>query len=157
LENLVAGIPSKPQGEEAREGPVVRPALKEAESETASRRTGIGYEALPTGASGRVSAKLLRPKGRRRRPGDRAGKVTTLTWGDLASPLKGGRQEAEREVSRGNSSGAEAGSDATELAGSRKIQRSKGPNEGESGTTMSLGRGRHQKPTQVELPFGQKG
>ena len=42
---LVAGNPSKPQGEEAREGPAARPALKAVGSETVGRRTGIGYEA----------------------------------------------------------------------------------------------------------------
>ena len=130
MEDLVAGIPSKPQGEEARKGLVVRPALKEAGSETASRRTEIGYEALPTGASGRVPAKLLRPKGRRRRPGDCAGKVTTLTWGDLALPPKGGRREAEREVSRGRSSEAEAGSDATKLAEAGRFGDVKGRTKG---------------------------
>jgi len=43
-------------------------------------------------------------KGKRRRSGDRAGKATVLTRGDLALRLKGRRREAEREVSRGRSS-----------------------------------------------------
>ena len=47
----------------------------------------------------------LATKGGRRKRGDRAAKATTLTWGDLASRLKGRRREAEREVSRGRSSG----------------------------------------------------
>lgn len=42
----------------AREG-----ALKEAGSETASRRTETGYEAAPTRASGQTTAKPSRPKG----------------------------------------------------------------------------------------------
>ncbi|HEX2882800.1 MAG TPA: hypothetical protein VHO25_24945, partial [Polyangiaceae bacterium] len=36
-----------------------------------------------------------------------------LTWGDLALRLKGRRWEAEREVSRGRSSRAEAGQGAS--------------------------------------------
>ena len=41
----------------------MRRALNEAWNEPVSRRTGIGYEALQTGASGALIAKLLRPKG----------------------------------------------------------------------------------------------
>jgi len=37
-------------------------ALKEAGSEPACRRTGTGYEAIPSRASGQVTAKLLRPR-----------------------------------------------------------------------------------------------
>jgi hypothetical protein len=48
---------------------------------------------------------VLATKGRRRRSVDSAAKATTLTWGDLASCLKGRRRKAEREVSRGRSSG----------------------------------------------------
>jgi hypothetical protein len=48
----------------------------------------------------------LATKGRRRKSGGWAGKVRALTWGDLASRLKGRRREAEREVSRGHSSAA---------------------------------------------------
>ena len=48
---------------------------------------------------------------RRRKPGGRAVKDSVLTWGDLASRLKGRRGHevnAEREVSRGRSSDVEA-------------------------------------------------
>ena len=43
-------------------------------------------------------------KARWRRSGGCAGKERVLTWGDLASCLKGRRCESEREVSRGRSS-----------------------------------------------------
>jgi hypothetical protein len=53
---------------------------------------------------------VLATKDERRRSGDSAAKATTLTWGDLASRLKGRRSGwAEREVSRGRSSGRRAG------------------------------------------------
>ena len=55
--DLVAGT------EVNRRAPTARGALEEAGSEVASRRTETGYEALPTGASGQRTAKLLRPKG----------------------------------------------------------------------------------------------
>ena len=45
-------------------------------------------------------------KGKRRKSGGRAAKECVLTWGDLASCLKGRRGNAEREVSRGRSSDA---------------------------------------------------
>jgi len=48
----------------------------------------------------------LATKGKRRRSGGWAGKARALTWGGLASRLKGRRREAEREVSRGHSSAA---------------------------------------------------
>ncbi len=55
---------TRSQGPRAnRKATVVRPALKEAGSEAASRRTGTGYEAVPTRASGQRTAKLSRPKG----------------------------------------------------------------------------------------------
>lgn len=41
----------------------MRHTLKEAWSENPSRRTETEYEALPTGASGQLTAKPLRPKG----------------------------------------------------------------------------------------------
>jgi hypothetical protein len=43
-------------------------------------------------------------KGRQRRFGGCAVKDCVLTWGDLASCLKGRRRQPEREVSRGRSS-----------------------------------------------------
>jgi hypothetical protein len=75
-----------------RKVPTVREALKEAASEGAGRRTGTGYEATPIGTSGPRTAKFDRPSGRRRRSGDRALKGSELTWGDLASRLKGRRR-----------------------------------------------------------------
>lgn len=41
----------------------MRRGLNEAWNEPVSRRTGIGYEALRTGASGPLTAKLPRPRG----------------------------------------------------------------------------------------------
>lgn len=55
---------------------------------------------------------VVATKRRRRRFRDSAAKTIALTWGDLASCLKGRRDHAsgaEREVSRGHSSGVEAG------------------------------------------------
>ena len=77
---------------------------KEAWSETASRWTRTGYKAVPSKASGQGSAKLLWSRLRRRKSGGCAGKDRVLTWGDLASWLKGRRGNTEREVSRGHSS-----------------------------------------------------
>ena len=51
-----------------------------------------------------MDREALATKGRRRKSGDGAAKATALTWGGLASRLKGRRREAEREVSRGRSS-----------------------------------------------------
>src|ERR1039458_4790490 len=48
--------------------------------------------------------KALVTKFRWRRSGGRAVKECVLTWGDLASCLKGQRCKSEREVSRGRSS-----------------------------------------------------
>ncbi len=68
------------------------------------RRTETGCEAVPTGASKPKIAKLPRSKVRRRKSGGRVVKGGVLTWGDLASCLKGRRGiAAEREVSRGRS------------------------------------------------------
>jgi len=54
---------TRSQGPRAnRKAPTAREALKEAGSEAAGRRTGTGYEAMPTRASGQVTAKLSRPK-----------------------------------------------------------------------------------------------
>jgi len=84
--------------------PTARPALKEAGSEIASRRTETGYEALLSRASGLVTAKLSRPKAKWRRSGGCARKVECSLPGEI-SPcgLKGRRREAAREVSRGRS------------------------------------------------------
>ena len=77
-------------------------------SETASRRTGSGYEAQA--CWGERARKREAPiiKGTWSRSDDCAGKVKALTWGDLASGLKGPRcarrKNRRREVSRGRSS-----------------------------------------------------
>ena len=47
---------------------------------------------------------VLVVKAKRRKSGGCAGKECVLTWGDLASCLKGRRWKLEREVSRGRSS-----------------------------------------------------
>jgi hypothetical protein len=95
--NLVTGTRAK------RKVTVARPALKEVDSETVSRRTGSGYEAVVPGVSGRESAKLYVTKGHRRRSDGNAGKDIELTRGGLVCARKGDAQ-AEREVSRGRSS-----------------------------------------------------
>ena len=77
---------------------------EEAWSETASRWTRTGYEAMPSRASRQVTAKLLWSRLRWRKSGGCAGKDRVLTWGDLASWLKGRRGNTEREVSSGRSS-----------------------------------------------------
>jgi hypothetical protein len=67
-----------------RKAEAARPTLKEAGNVPVRRRTGTGYEARPTRASGQETAKLSQPRVRRRRSGGSAGKVRALTWGDLA-------------------------------------------------------------------------
>ena len=64
---------------------------EEAWSETASRWTRTGYEAVPSRASGQCTAKLSWSRLRRRKSGGCAGKDRVLTWGDLASCPKGRR------------------------------------------------------------------
>jgi len=56
-------------------------------------------------------------------------------------------KRAEREVSRGRTSGERAG----------RAARRKGPNGKKSATTVSLGRVRRQKSRQLELPLEGKG
>src|SRR5271169_1938123 len=77
---------------------------EEAWSETASRWTRTGYEAVPSRASGQHTAKLLWSRVRRRKSGGCAGKDRVLTWGDLALRPRGRRGDTERGVSRGRSS-----------------------------------------------------
>ena len=60
---------------------------------------------MPIRASWHNSAKLLWSKIRRRKSGGRAVKECVLTRGDLALWMKVRRSDAEREVSRGRSSG----------------------------------------------------
>lgn len=63
LRELAAASASEPQGEEpARAGASARTTPKEAGSETASRRTGTGYQATPSRASGQATAKLSWPR-----------------------------------------------------------------------------------------------
>jgi len=72
---------------------------KEAWSETASRWTRTGYEAVPIRASGQQTAKLLWSRIRRRKSGGCAVKECVLTWGDLALRLKGRRKKNWSEKS----------------------------------------------------------
>ena len=73
---------------------------EEAGSETAGRCTRTGSEATPSGASGQTTAKLRWSRLRRRKFGDRAVKDGVLTWGDLASRLKGRRAGGARSQQR---------------------------------------------------------
>ncbi len=85
---------------------------EEVSSETASRWTRTGYEAVPIRASRLETAKLLWLRIRRRKSGGCAVKDRVLTWGDLALCLKGRRwalrldiaRLVEREVSHGHTS-----------------------------------------------------
>src|SRR5271167_3420093 len=104
---------------------------EEAWSETASRWTRTGYEAVPSRASGQHTAKLLWSRLRRRKSGGCAGKDCVLTWGDLASRLKGRRLMNRSEES------------AKAVVAANKGRRA--AREGEP-TTVSLGRAVHQKP-----------
>ena len=67
------------------------------------RRTETGSEATPKQGERAVSREALVVEARRRKSGGRVEKDGALTWGDLASCLKGQRACAEREVSRGRS------------------------------------------------------
>ena len=58
-------------------------------------------------------------KVRRRRSGGGAVKECVLTWGDLASCLKGRQRKLEREVSRGRSSCRETAKGRTRRSGIR--------------------------------------
>jgi hypothetical protein len=72
---------------------------------------------------------VVATKGGWRRSSGSAAKATTLTWGDLASGLKGPRIAmcgAEREVSRGRSSESKPGRVTPEP---RKLRRTKGRTE----------------------------
>ena len=112
---LIAAIPSEPQGGERR-----KPSVREDDAERSGERNREStYRNRMRGVSAQGERardrEALAIKGLRRRSGDCAGKVTTLTWGDLASRLKGRRpskDDAEREVSRGRSTGREVGRSA---------------------------------------------
>ena len=87
-----------------RKAPSVRASLKEAASRIhgPTHRNRLRGDAPQGERAGNREALAI--KGTRRRAGGRVVKVTTLTWGDLASRLKGRHREVEREVSRGRSS-----------------------------------------------------
>src|SRR5262245_55095186 len=85
--------------------PTARSALKEARSESCVSTNRNRIEGAPSQDERARKREILATKGDGRRSGDSAAKATTLTWGDLASRLKGRRRKAEREVSRGRSSG----------------------------------------------------
>ena len=117
LGKLVAATPSEPQGEGQ------EACAERSGSRTASRRTETRYEAQKFRASGQVAAKLSRPKSRCVNLAAVRGTTRNLTWGDLASRLKGRRPSkdgAEREVSRGRSSSKRADRDGDPPTGSRK-------------------------------------
>jgi hypothetical protein len=136
---------SEPQGAD-REGSTERSGV----ANPTSRRTEIGYEAVPSRASGHVTAKLSRPKLRCCKSGGCSGKVVVLTWGDLALRLKGrhGRElcAVEREVSRGRSS-----YDCAAGAGSGE-----GPNVEESHRTR-ISSGTIGRCPETELPSEHRG
>lgn len=69
---------------------------EEARSETVGRCIRTGFEALPRGASEQMIAKLRWPSLRRCRSGGRAVKDSAITWGYLASDLKGSRCHVHR-------------------------------------------------------------
>jgi hypothetical protein len=83
----------------------VRPRPKEARSKNRGSTNRNRVEGAASQGERTYAREALATKGGRRRRGDRAVKATTFTWGDLASRLKGRRKQAEREVSRGHSSG----------------------------------------------------
>ncbi|PSL81106.1 hypothetical protein C7T35_28880 [Variovorax sp. WS11] len=68
-----------------------------------SRNTNLIRGAAEQGERARYREALV-AKARRRKWGDCAAKDRVLTWGDLASCLKGRRACPEREVSSGRSS-----------------------------------------------------
>src|SRR5678815_2866550 len=81
--------PSEPQGEEAgasrsgREAGAERSGERNRGSMNKSRIGGVGVRGERAN-----DREALVTKGRRRRSGDRAGKATALTWGDLGLRLK---------------------------------------------------------------------
>ncbi len=77
---------SEPQGAD-REGSAERSGV----ANPTSRRTETGSEAVPSRASGPQTAKLSRPRLRRRKSGGCVGKVIVLNRRDLALRLKGRR------------------------------------------------------------------
>ncbi len=88
----------------------MRSALKEAwsvnrESTNRNRIRGDAFQGERA-----IDREALTTKGKCRKSGDCAMKAIVLTWGDLALLLKGRPHiTGEREVSRGHSSGVEAG------------------------------------------------
>ena len=110
LGELVAATPSEPQGGSipGREAGAERSGERIRESTNRNRIRG----AVDQGERAN-DREALATKGKRRKSGDCAVKAVSLTWGDLALRLKGRRWKAEREVSRGRSSGVEAGQGAS--------------------------------------------
>ena len=108
-----------------------------------------------------MTAKLSRPKGGGVDPAIVRGKPRTLTWGDLASRLKGrrpSRDDAEREVSRGRSSGEQRRQGwLTRLPGAGRRSETRRAERRESETTVSLEDARRQKSAQAELPLEDRG
>jgi hypothetical protein len=78
-----------------REAQAVRPKLKEAKSGSCESTNRTWVEGAGSQGEPAKDGEALVAKGERRKPSDRAAKVTTLTWGDLASRPKGRRCEAE--------------------------------------------------------------
>ena len=83
----------------------VRPRLKAVTSNSCGSTNRNRVEGVPSQGERSLLREALVTKGEGRRPGNRAAKGRVLTWGDLALRLKGRRHRAEREVSRGRSSG----------------------------------------------------
>jgi hypothetical protein len=97
---------TRPQGLQAnRKAQAARPKLKEAKSGSRGSTNRNWVEGAASQGEPAKDGEALVAKGGRRKPSDRATKVTTLTWGDLALCPKGRHCEVEREVSKGRSSG----------------------------------------------------
>ncbi len=95
-----------------RKGVTARWGLKEAWSETATRRTETGYEAVPTGTSGRVTAKSISIEGSTVYPAGARRRLSKLTPGDLRR-VRFGMQPPWPPVPRDGKSG-EGGSASPE-------------------------------------------
>jgi hypothetical protein len=84
---------------------VVRPRPKAVPSHSCGLTDRNRVEGVLRQGERAPNREALATKDGGRRPGNRAAKETILTWGGLASRLKGRRRVTEREVSRGRSSG----------------------------------------------------
>jgi hypothetical protein len=74
-----------------RKATIVRESLKEAESETCGATNRNRIQGGVDQGERANDREALATKETLRRSGARAGTASGLTWGDLASPLKGGR------------------------------------------------------------------